>query len=115
MECVAGAELWSLRNGRRRLMTGSHYGEHRRTPVRSRPCETSPSGSGLWPGKPTLKEAQLPTRRKTVQEANALRRNPGTGLRDLRSPRSLSSTQCRPNEATAETPAVGPAGKDGAV
>lgn len=32
---------------------------------------TTPSGSGLGFGKPTVREAQLPGGRRTVQEANA--------------------------------------------
>ena len=32
---------------------------------------TTPSGSGFWSGQPTVREAQLPGGRRTVQEANA--------------------------------------------
>lgn len=71
---------WPLRNGRRRLVTRS---QPRRTPpprgtesahpgrVSTMRNVTTPSGSGTCPGKPTVREDQLPGGRRTVQEANA--------------------------------------------
>jgi hypothetical protein len=71
---------WPLRSGRRRLVTRS---QPRRTPPprgseSTQPGRvsavwnvTTPSGSGRWSGQPTVREAQLPGGRRTVQEANA--------------------------------------------
>ncbi len=71
---------WPLRNGRRRLVTRS---QPRRTPPprgseSTQPGRvstvwnvTTPSGSGQRSGQPTVREAQLPGGRRTVQEANA--------------------------------------------
>ena len=88
---------WPLRSGRRRLVTRS---QPRRTPpprgtesthpgrVSAVRNVTTPSGSGSWPGKPTVREAQLPGGRRTVQEANAGapkgNGNPGQHGRTLR-------------------------------
>jgi hypothetical protein len=81
---------WPLRSGRRRLVTRS---QSRRTPP-PRGAEsahpgristvrnvTTPSGSGRWPGKPTVREAQLPGGSRTIQEANA-GASKGDGKRD---------------------------------
>jgi len=71
---------WPLGSGRRRLVT-------LRQPWRTPPPRglesthpglvstvwnvTTPSGSGQWSGQPTVREAQLPGGRRTIQEANA--------------------------------------------
>ena len=86
MHCWAGLVL---RNARRRLVTGIQL---RRTPPRPGFREPPPRsdldhagparrGPGLQPDKPTLKKAQPPRGRRTVQEANARRPKP-TAHRD---------------------------------
>ena len=69
MGCRSGGRDWPLGSGRCRLGNASQPGEHRRPrgtggthPGRSS-CVwnvVTPSGSGLLPGKPTVREAQSP-------------------------------------------------------
>jgi hypothetical protein len=70
-DVVAGCRDWPLRGGGCRPGTVRGRGEHHRPrgigdalPGRSSCVRNvvTPSGSGLWPGKPTVREAQLPGR-----------------------------------------------------
>jgi len=86
---VAGCKDWPLRSGRRRLRTALNREERRRPRGRggTHPgCSScvrnavTPSRSGLWPGKPTVRRAEfLGGNRMTEKRMPAAERRRETG------------------------------------